>query len=149
MRAEYTNNPVGSCQLWVIRVDASRGKTTCHLTVDALSEIPYQGSFCAVGHFSEDGETCIPCQEDPETWQTFDDDSACSKQEMGVKDTTGTCAFFGCDASHGPTECTNGQCTCKTGYSALHGYERGTCHPCTGGSSESESSMIKKCSCND
>ena len=30
-----------------------------------------------------------------------------------LRDTTGTCAIFGCDASRGETECVEGKCQCR------------------------------------
>merc|ERR1712204_31782 len=87
---------------------AMRGKCfptvgKCELEVD--SQCP-----CQDGQRCNDGK-CL-CQQGSCAWQ-----GKC----MPVTDTGGTCSWWGCNGSRGPTTCKEGKCICNDGFVAMDG----------------------------
>eukprot|EP00931_Biecheleriopsis_adriatica_P115035 TRINITY_DN90886_c0_g1_i1.p1 TRINITY_DN90886_c0_g1~~TRINITY_DN90886_c0_g1_i1.p1 ORF type:complete len:760 (+),score=155.97 TRINITY_DN90886_c0_g1_i1:176-2281(+) len=62
---------------------------------------------------TKSGKTCYACEKDV--------GSRRRRTETASTDTGGSCRFFWCSHSRGPTQCAQGRCLCKEGYFAVNG----------------------------
>lgn len=84
--------------------------SSCHLT-----------RFCYKGGFVS--SSCVQGRCLCRTGMHIGADGACHEgwYPSCTKDTGGTCSWFGCAASRGPTDCVSGHCLCKEGTCAVDG----------------------------